>query len=300
MEKILEMNDKIIELFDSNKPFSVIRVGNTEGYFLQHYVNETIPENEWYIWMFIIAGIFPNTDEYLKNVWSKKVLTSVQNCDVAMFVDISGEIEKDRNMDSFYIDKPHCYQDDCCVLDAGFLVGKNIHRVQCDNPWTAKLKDKKVLVISPFVNSIKTQWKKRELIWGDAVEKMNGFELVDVIKSPFHPAVDNRNNGGKESWDGVAELYMEKMDSYDYDVVLIGAGAYAPVLADHAKKSGKVGITICGALQLLFGILGPRWVDYQCYSKWKNMFNEHWIYPLEEDKPLNNHLMTNIENSYWR
>lgn len=299
MEKILEINNEIIKLFDSQSPFSVVRVGNTEGYFLQHYVNGTIPENEWYIWMFIIAGIFPNTDDYLKHVWSSKVLDSLKNSDIGMFVDISGEIEKDRNMDQYYIDKPHCYQDDCCVLDAGFLVGKNIHRVHCEIPWTIKLKNKKVLIISPFVNTIKQQWEKRNLIWGDSVEKMNGFELVDVMKSPFHPLVDNRNNGDKSSWYEVAELYMEKMNSYDYDVILIGAGAYAPVLADHAKKQGKIGITICGALQLLFGILGPRWVNYPCYAPWQKMFNEHWIYPMNEDKPLNNHLMTNIENSYW-
>jgi hypothetical protein len=300
MEKILEINNKIIDLFDENKPFSVIRVGNTEGYFLQEYLHGRTPPQEWYKWMFIIAGIFPSTDDYLRNVWSKKVLSVVENSDVAMFVDISGEIEKDHSMDGFYKEKPYCYQDDCCVLDAGFLVGKHIHRVQCEVPWTSKLENKKVLVISPFEKTIKQQWAKRDLIWGSAVNKMNGFELVDVIKAPFHPKVDDTNLNGKESWYEVAEVYMDKMDSYDYDVVLIGAGAYAPVLANHAKSMGKVGITICGALQLMFGILGPRWVDYPCYSPWKKMFNEHWIYPLEEDKPLNNYLMTSIENSYWR
>lgn len=300
MEKILEINDKIIELFEKNEPFSVIRVGNTEGYYIQEFLHNRTPPKDWDKWMYIIAGIFPNTDDYLRNIWSKKVLNAVQNSDVAMFVDISGEIERDHSMDMFYIEKPHCYQDDCCVLDAGFLVGKHIHRVQCEIPWTNSLKNKKVLVISPFEKTIKTQWQKRDLIWGDAVEKMNGFDLVDVIKAPFHPMVDDRNLNNKESWYEVAEMYMEKMDNYDYDVVLIGAGAYAPVLADHAKQTGKIGITICGALQLLFGIIGPRWVDYPCYAPWKKMFNEHWIYPLHEDKPLNNHLMTSIENSYWR
>ena len=300
MEKILEINDKIIELFDTHTPFSVVRIGNTEGYFLQEYLHGRTLHNEWYKWMFIIAGIFPNTDEYLRTVWSEKVLSALKNSDVSMFVDISGEIERDHSMDSFYIEHPHCYQDDCCVLDAGFLVGKDIHRVHCEVPWTTKLQGKKVLVISPFEKTIKTQWSKKELVWDDAVDKMNGFELVDVIKAPFHPMVDDTNLNGKESWYEVAEMYMNKMDQYDYDVVLIGAGAYAPVLADHAKKSGKIGITICGALQLLFGIMGPRWVDYPCYFPWKKMFNEHWIYPLNDDKPKNNHLMTSIENSYWR
>jgi hypothetical protein len=300
MEKILEINDKIIELFNKNEPFSVVRVGNTEGFFIQHYLHGSTPPQDWYKWMFIIAGIFPNSDDYLRNVWSEKVISSVTNCNVAMFVDLDGKIENDRSMDYFYTDKPHCYRDDCCVLDAGFLVGKYIHRVQCEIPWTIKLQNKKVLVISPFEHTIKQQWNKKELIWGDAVDKMNGFELIDVIKAPFHPMVDDRNLNNKESWYEVAEMYMEKMDNYDYDVVLIGAGAYAPVLANHAKHTGKVGITICGALQLLFGILGPRWVDYPCYFPWKKMFNEHWIYPLNEDKPLNHNLMTSIERSYWR
>jgi hypothetical protein len=300
MEKILEINNSIIDYFDKNIPFSVIRAGNTEAYYIQEYLHNRNPPAEWDKWMFIIAGIFPDSTTYLKTVWMPTVLKCIENSDITMFVDISGQIQQDQSMQHYYNNKPHCFQDDCCVLDAGFLVGKNIHRVQCDIPWTTKLQGKKVLVISPFEKTIKKQWGNKNLIWGDDVDKMNGFELVEVIRSPFHPMVDGIEDISINSWDKVCDLYKTKIDKYDYDVLLIGAGAYAPVWADYAKQQGKIGITICGALQLLFGIKGPRWVDYPCYFPWKKMFNDNWIFPLHDDMPKNNNIMTNIENSYWR
>ena len=47
-----------------------------------------------------------------------------------------------------------------------------------------------------------------------------------------------------------------QMDQTDYDIALIGCGAYGFPLAAHAKRMGKQAIHMGGSLQLLFGIRG--------------------------------------------
>jgi glycerol-3-phosphate dehydrogenase len=64
----------------------------------------------------------------------------------------------------------------------------------------------------------------------------------------------------------------------DYDVALIGCGAYGLPLASHVKRKGKQSIHLGGGLQLLFGIKGKRWDDNP-EVKYK-ILDE----PLEEDK----------------
>jgi cation diffusion facilitator CzcD-associated flavoprotein CzcO len=72
----------------------------------------------------------------------------------------------------------------------------------------------------------------------------------------------------------------------DYDICIIGAGAYGFPLAAHVKRKGKKAIHLGGATQLLFGIKGRRWVDNPLlYYPYINLFNEHWCYPLPINKP---------------
>lgn len=52
------------------------------------------------------------------------------------------------------------------------------------------------------------------------------------------------------------------MDAADYDVAIVGAGAYSLPLAAHARDAGHAAIQMSGATQLLFGIKGKRWDDH--------------------------------------
>jgi hypothetical protein len=84
------------------------------------------------------------------------------------------------------------------------------------------------------------------------------------------------------------------MESFEFDVVLISAGAYALPLAHHAKKMGKIGITCGGELQLFFGVIGKRWENMEKVTKYQN---EYWIRPSESERPAN---WREIENGcYW-
>ena len=156
---------------------------------------------------------------------------------------------------------------------------------------TIELKKLKICIVSQFTDNIAN-------VADITIPNKEEYAKKHNYYFKYHKGrIGNRHPG----WDKI--LFLKEVlesNKYDYDVLLIGAGAYAPVWADYAKQQGKIGITICGALQLLFGIKGPRWVDYPCYFPWKKMFNDNWIFPLHDDMPKNNNIMTNIENSYWR
>ena len=52
---------------------------------------------------------------------------------------------------------------------------------------------------------------------------------------------------------------VKEIEKKDFDIALIGAGAYGMPLAYKIKKMGKKAIHIGGSLQCLFGIKGSRW-----------------------------------------
>ncbi|WP_275353744.1 hypothetical protein [Klebsiella pneumoniae] len=62
----------------------------------------------------------------------------------------------------------------------------------------------------------------------------------------------------------------------DFDVAIIGCGAYGLPLASFVKNLGKQSIHLAGWTQVLFGIKGKRWDDLPQISKF---YNDHWIRP---------------------
>ena len=87
-------------------------------------------------------------------------------------------------------------------------------------------------------------------------------------------------------------MYNEAL-KIDFDVAIIGCGAYGFPLAAKLKRAGKITIHLGGAVQILFGIKGSRW-DNGEVSKF---YNEYWVRPDDKDKPQN---ANNVENGcYW-
>lgn len=163
-----------------------------------------------------------------------------------------------------------------------------------NNPWTRLLKDKKVLVIHPFVRSIKNQYdNKRELLFEnkDVLPKFKELYLIEAVQS----IADNDRYLNYKDWFEALDSMKSKMDKIDYDIALIGCGAYGMNLAAHAKRQGKIAVHLAGWTQMLFGIYGNRWINDQPY--YKKFINSNWIRPLDSEKPKN---AKNIENGcYW-
>ena len=86
----------------------------------------------------------------------------------------------------------------------------------------------------------------------------------------------------------------EEINSKDFDIALIAAGAYGLPLAAHVKSIGKQAIHIGGSLQILFGIKGNRWDSMPGINKF---YNEYWTRPSPDETPKE---FSGVEGStYW-
>ncbi len=166
-------------------------------------------------------------------------------------------------------------------------------------PWTLALKGKKVLVVSMFAELIKEQYKKRNLLFRNP-DILPDFELITMTAVNSYGGQSDRF----DSWFDALKWMEDEMDKIDYDVVLLGCGAYGFPLAAHAKCCGRKAVHLGGVIQLLFGIKGKRWEnpDYGIGAfgrkgVYLELFNKYWCRPGDDVKPAN---ANQIENAcYW-
>lgn len=167
------------------------------------------------------------------------------------------------------------------------------------NPWSRILEGKKVLVIHPFASLIEKQYnEKREVLFADK-RVLPKFELKTI------KAVQSLGGDCEFSdWFEALDSMKKQMDATDYDIVLLGCGAYGFPLAAHAKRMGKQAVHLGGALQLLFGIRGKRWDNPEFGKKslcakggYGLLFNPHWVYPSANEMPKTANLVEG--GCYW-
>ncbi len=158
-----------------------------------------------------------------------------------------------------------------------------------ERPWTRILKDKKVLVIHPFAKSIRSQYARHELLF-DNKDILPDFDL-QIIKAVQSIAGEQTEFS---RWIDALNYMKNEIAAKDFDIALIGCGAYGMPLAAYVKSLGKQAIHIGGALQMLFGIKGGRWDVRKNDDK---VYNEYWIRPSEEEIPKN---ASSVEGGcYW-
>lgn len=148
-------------------------------------------------------------------------------------------------------------------------------------PWTAALAGKKVLVIHPFSESIEKQYREnRERIFANLQIRnvLPEFELITL------KAVQSMGDCEPEYEDWFAALddMTKRCMQIEFDVAIIGCGAYGFPLASRIKNMGKAAIHLGGVTQLLFGIRGRRWDNYDGVIG--RMMNEYWVRPSEKEQ----------------
>lgn len=160
------------------------------------------------------------------------------------------------------------------------------------NPWTKALKGKKVLVIHPFTESIKKQYQKREFLFSNN-EVLPEFKELILVKAV--QTIAGTQNNDFETWFNALDFMKNEISSKDFDIALIGCGAYGLPLAAHVKRMGKIAIQLAGWTQMLFGIYGNRWIEDQ--KEYAHFVNEHWTRPNETEKPKHSAIVEN--GCYW-
>ena len=92
-------------------------------------------------------------------------------------------------------------------------------------------------------------------------------------------------------------MYKEAM-KLDFDIAILGCGAYGLPLAAKIKQAGKQAIHLGGVTQILFGIKGKRWEEMEDYRYIKNLMNDAWVYPNVQDTPKNAKIVEG--GCYWK
>jgi hypothetical protein len=157
------------------------------------------------------------------------------------------------------------------------------------DPWTEALTGRTVLVVHPFAESIERQYERRSELFDDP-RVLPAFELrtVKAVQSIAG------STGGFRSWFDAYEHMCAEIADTEFDVAIIGCGAYGFPLAAHVKRLGRKAVHLGGAVQILFGIKGKRWDQHEVISQ---LYNEHWVRPLPSERPDN---YRSVEDGcYW-
>ena len=209
----------------------------------------------------INAGFFPATEKMVDQ-FVQLMLTDLKMVDV-----LASYIYCERYIDTYL---NHCTKINLDGYYAPFLY---------EYPWTRVMKGTRVLVIHPFAESIRTQYEKRKVLF-DNTEVLPEFASLRVLKAIQSIA---GNNCGFKDWFAALDWMKSEMEQEDFDIALIGCGAYGFPLTVHAKRLGKIGIHLAGWTQMLFGIYGKRWLEDQPeYSKY---INKYWVRPNISEIP---------------
>lgn len=268
----------ITEALLGNKPCMIARYGSVELSAIVNYLGVQNKEHsvfkylkgkcsEWW-WSHGImeqmtknAGFFPATEDNL-NRYCRLSL------DDSREIDVLGSWIKNE----YYVRE---YSQSCKKVRLRYLE-PDFAAVDSSSEWTQALKGKKVLVIHPFIETIKKQYAKRKMLF-KSPDLLPDFELLTI------KAVQSIGGDcGYATWFDALKHMEDEMDKLDYDIAIIGCGAYGFNLAAHAKRTGHKAIHLGGATQLLFGIIGKRWEEKEYY---KDIINEYWCRPDGSERP---------------
>lgn len=296
-------NDKIYVLLATGNPILIARYGTTEINCITNYL--TVHGKEPYIkkcWNYI-------TDQTATPWWNKDHFKTmcVYSGIFPIGQDTAERFSELYLHDSSEIDMLACHQ----YVEKYMPLRKNVERIQLemlypfyvDKPWTRILQGKKVLVIHPFAKTIESQYGRRSLLFG------NKDILPDFDLKCYAPVQSLGGSDEYASWFDALSHMEEDISIIDFDIALLGCGAYGLPLGAYIKRMGKQAVHIGGGLQLFFGIKGKRWEseaynDYWHYRpgvdiniNYRPLFNEHWVRASKEETPAS---ANKVEGAcYW-
>ena len=275
--KGVEADTKVIKnMLESDQPCMISRFGSVELQtlcYIKYFPLSIILKKRTYHNILNNAGFFPVSHNSIKQFYSL-YKEDVKDLDLLvswrieelLFNDWIGNAQqvKKSTLDYFY---------------------------EAEHPWTYALKGKKILVVHPFAETIEKQYKyKRENLFDnpEVLPEFASLQTVKAVQSIAGNSVDFNN------WFEALDWMKSEIDKCDYDIALIGCGAYGMPLTAHVKRMGKKAIHMGGILQFLFGIKGLRYEKNPIASQY---INEYFVYPSDADRPKNAH---SVEGGcYW-
>lgn len=281
-----EVQNLVRTMLESDQPCMIARFGATEltameGYRcnislrnIKRFLNKEIDHIGYtnYIAnnMWVLSGFFPSNKQTLDKF-------SQMMIDILPIVDVLGSWRTEEQW----------FDEDLCNVTKVPLA--DLEPYYFDNPWTIALEGKRVLVIHPFEDTICKQYTQLEKLFTNK-QLTPKYELITIkaVQSVAGNKPEEFND-----WFEALEWMKHEIDKKDFDIAIIGCGAYGFPLAAYVKQIGKKAIHLGGAVQYLFGIKSNGAKGNAVES----LYNEFWVAPSYIETPKDVDL---VENSrYW-
>lgn len=286
-------NDAIRNLLEDSEPRLIARFGSGEMEAILRGLDVTAPEGMvtkflkmccgksgpyWWensiraglVW---IAGYFPEKDSDLEKFAFRAAEDSRQ-------IDLLGSwLAGEKRMAKRYFPEAKAvYLDD-------------LEPFWCERPWTTALKGKRVLLVNPFADTARKQYARRSELFANP-EVLPDYELIPY--ESVQSCVGNKTP--YKTWFEALDKMTEDISHIDFDVAIIGAGAYGMSIGAFVKRELKrKALHLGGMTQLLYGIKGKRWDDRPKYVK--ELYNDAWVRPSDAERPKN--YLQHECGAYW-
>jgi hypothetical protein len=300
-EEMPQLNDNsvlyeyILSSFEKNKPFVIPRISNVEthaGWIGHQLINNNVTNEDIEYVKYIRPRLKCTAGILIKNPYqlmefAQSYMKSFENCELYGGWDREGPMydKYHANIDSFCKNKKRIWAE-------AFSAYNYIYTT----PWTHALRGKRILVISPFVESIRKQLPIREKLY-DGVDLFPECTFV-LVNPPQTLGYDNTTDNTEDYFGVHLQKLKEDVDDVKdlYDIALVSCGGYSAPICNYIYESGRSAIQVSGVLQMLFGIIGNRWMS-DSPEIVKLFFNQHWTRPTSSETPK---CHKSVENScYW-
>jgi len=269
---------KIITLINNEKPFLLSRLGTGEVAAMHRLDVDLLARH---------LGVIPATVEQC-NKYRERYAQSIRSCNCIGFWRAKKWFPRERRELDLIIPRDKQKFTEVfseSIGDIEFFINKKTSA----KAWFGALKGKRVLVVHSFAATMESQYKKRV------------FDFPQFASIQFYRASNTQSEATDKhqtSWSAELARMEVEIGKLEFDIALIGCGAYSSPLGFFIKdKMGKSAIIMGGALQLFFGIYGERWISHPDYAHLRAHWNDKWVRPAEEERPKN---FKKIENgAYW-
>jgi hypothetical protein len=232
-----------------------------------------------------MTGVFPSTPEFL-NAFSEFFLENVKGINVLGLMEGKNEFQlmksltieaKLTHFQSMEPDRSAPEQASLCYLP---LFG-----------------DKKILLISPYAEFIASRAKADiyDSVWSTSGKKWFNPSGIEYLNIPYSYITATDTHSLYRDSIALYQTICEQIAEYEFDVALIGAGALGIPLANHIKSLGKIGISLGGHLQIIFGVAGARW---RRDPEWQKYINPSWVDVPSSFQPMDKDDLTD-QGAYW-
>lgn len=275
-----EYNQHLYRLLCAQQPFLVGRFGTVELGCVRafDFRMKKVYEGNLFC-MSRNAGFFPKEENYAFE-FVNLIKTTLKLVDIMGFWS--------ENLEDYYISK--YTNKDCALVDINDLSPFK----DLENSWLYGLAGKKVLVISPFAETIQSQHKVYDQIF-QGISNTPEFTLR-TLKS-VQTIAGNKDERFSTWFDALEWMYREAI-RIDFDVAIIGCGAYGFPLGAKLKQAGKQAIVLGGMTQALFGIRCKRFDEAPDYDFLRRYYTDRWVYPSVSETPSGS---TDVEGgAYWK